>query len=85
MKEVWEIVEDGYYKRIRLVRYPSGLILAMVSGCNCDQRKPWDAFAETPSNAGLIGQFVTEGLAKKAVENWVKSLRKSKTRSGVRS
>lgn len=64
MSEKWEIVEDDYHKRLRLVEYPSGRIVGTVSGCIYNPRDSW--FASREGKA--LGDYVTEGLAKKAVE-----------------
>jgi hypothetical protein len=64
----WEVVEDGYHKHIRLIKVSSGLILGEVSGCNCDAREPWEAFVEPPAKGGFIGKFVSERLARTALE-----------------
>jgi len=64
----WELVEDGYYKRSRYVQYPTGLIIGHVQGINCDSSKPWRACLDGTKGINPIGDYTTEGLAKRAVE-----------------
>ena len=65
----WEIVDDGYNREFRYVSYPSGRIIGEVSGCVCYSKSEWSAGLRSSKGYTLIGAFVTEELAKKAVEN----------------
>ena len=71
----WEVTEDGYNRNLRLVQYPSGFVLGYVSGQNYVSTAEWDVsvFNKSTSLCKLIGRYVTEGLAKKALEEAVKA------------
>jgi hypothetical protein len=64
----WELYEDGYNRRQRLVRFPEGLIVGGVSGSNFDSQG-WYAHTDGAEGVKRVGYFVTEDLAKEAVEN----------------
>jgi hypothetical protein len=64
----WELVEDGYHKHSRYVLRPSGLIIGHVEGTGCDFSEPWCADIDGASGRQSIGNYTTEGLAKRAVE-----------------
>lgn len=63
----WELVEDGYHRRQRFVEFPSGLIIGGVGGSR-HSNDGWYAFTDGAKGVERIGSFVTEDLAKKAVE-----------------
>lgn len=64
----WELVEDSFTtRRQRYVEYPSGRILGRTSG-RPGAIAEWYALTETTHGVHLLGIFVTEDLAKKAVE-----------------
>jgi len=67
MTTKWELYEDGYHRRQRLVRFPDGLIVGGVSGSNYETQG-WYACTDGAEGVKRIGYFVTEELAKKAVE-----------------
>ena len=67
MTRKWELVEDGYDRRQRLVEFPSGLIIGGVSG-STHRDGGWYAFTDGKDGCKRIGSFVTEDLAKRAVE-----------------
>ena len=62
----WELYEDGYYRKHRLVQMPSGLIVGGVSGTNHNS-EGWYAYTDGKNGPARIGTFVTETLAKNAV------------------
>ncbi len=67
----WEVIEDSYWKKSRYIQYPSGLIIGHVRGSNCDSSQPWTASTDGRDGRGggeRVGDYVTERLAKKAVE-----------------
>lgn len=64
----WEVVEDRYHRCLRYVLYPSGLIIGHVQGKNADPHASWTASTDGQDGGKRIGTYVTEGLAKKAVE-----------------
>ena len=68
MNNKWELIEDGYEREQRLVSYPSGLIVGRVCGSNYDKNSGWSAWREGKGVQENLGTYVTEGLAKKAVE-----------------
>ena len=68
MSNKWEIDEDGYEREQRLVSYPSGLIVGRVCGSNYDKNSGWIAWREEKEVQENLGTYVTEGLAKKAIE-----------------
>lgn len=68
MTHKWELVEDGYHRRSRYVEFPSGRIVGGVSGSTFEN-DGWDAQASGCN----IGSYITEDLAKRAVEAAVTS------------
>lgn len=73
MSNKWELAEDGYHRRQRLVNYPAGLVVGHTSGSN-HNNDGWYAATDGPDGLKRLGEFVTEDLAKKAVENAQPSL-----------
>lgn len=70
MAAKWELIEDGYHRESRLVDGETGRILGGVRGSSYDSRGEWDAHV-LGEDRPHIGSFVTEGQAKRAVENAV--------------
>lgn len=64
----WELVEDGLYRDQRLVNFPSGLIVGGTRGTTFDNRG-WDAWTDGRNILKPLGKYVTEDLAKRAVES----------------
>ena len=63
----WELVEDGYHREQRFVENGTGLILGCVRGSVHDN-SGWGAFTDGAQGPKRVGLYVTEDLAKKAVE-----------------
>jgi hypothetical protein len=76
MSNKWEVTEDGYFKRSRYVECPSGEIIGYISSVYADKSE-W-----RPSIGGFqepyVGPYVTEDLARKAVEQAVANQSKCK-------
>ena len=65
----WEVVDGGYARKSRLVDVATGKIIGTVSGCGYGPREEWGAFDEDGCRIGL---YVTEGQAKKAVDDKIR-------------
>jgi hypothetical protein len=77
MNDKWELIENGYRRRQRLVSFPSGLVIGYTNGSTHDG-EGWDAMLDGPAKRKWIGTFVTEDLAKNAVEKAQPKKRSSK-------
>ena len=67
MSNKWELIEDSYDRELRLVSFPSGLIVGGVRG-SVHSKDGWYANTDGAQGRKNIGRYVTEDLAKKAVE-----------------
>jgi hypothetical protein len=67
MNGKWEVVEDGYNRRLHFVQSGTGLIIGHVEVSNYDSDN-WYAGTDGPEGRKRLGDFVTEALAKRAVE-----------------
>ena len=78
MSNKWEVTEDGYYKRSRWVESPFGEIIGYIFSVSADKSE-WQ-----PSIAGFqepyVVSYVTEDLARKAVEQAVANQSKCKVK-----
>lgn len=65
MSPGWEVIEDGYNKRDRLIDPITKRVLGEVSGS--EYTREWYAFIENETGAVRIGKFTTRLAAQDAV------------------
>ena len=69
----WELIEDGYHRDFRLVN-ADGLIVGHVRGSAYEVHRGWCAAIDGKDRYQSIGSYVTEDLAKIAVEKALREL-----------
>jgi hypothetical protein len=74
MKTEWELIEDGYHREWRLISYPTGLVIGGVRGSIHQRNDGWCGWTDGANGRKNIGDYITEDLAKRAVESAQPSL-----------